>query len=109
MPFNYEPVLQSVKKTGRIIIVGEACSRCSTMSEMASQITLMAFDYLDAPPVVVGSKNWVAPLGAQEEAYYPQVSTILDAVEQLIVPLNERERKNNLSTAETIRKNKLGV
>ncbi len=109
VPFNYEPVLQSVKKTGRIIIVGEACSRCSIMSEMASQITLMAFDYLDAPPVVVGSKNWVAPLGVQEEAYYPQVSTILDAVDQLIVPLNERERKNNLSTAETIRKNKLGV
>lgn len=109
VPFNYEKVIESVKKTGRIVIVGEGCARCSVMSEMASQITVMAFDYLDAPPIVVGSRNWVTPLGAQEEAFYPQTDTILDAISQLIVPLKDRKVKTDFSTTENIRKNKLGV
>lgn len=109
VPFNYEPVLESVHKTGRIVIVGEACARGSIMSEIAAQITTMAFDDLDAPPAVIGSRNWIAPLGSQEAAYYPQVDTILDAIHELIVPLAGRENKANFATKETIRRNKLGV
>ena len=109
VPFNYQPVIDSVKKTGRIVIVGEACARGSIMAEMASQISAMAFDYLDAPPAVVGSRNWVAPLGTQEVAFYPQVETILDAIDQMIVPLKNYKAKKNFSTTETIRRNKLGV
>ena len=55
VPFNYEKVLESVKKTGRIIIVGDAVDCNSVMRDMASNIAEMAFDYLDAPPVVFGS------------------------------------------------------
>jgi 2-oxoisovalerate dehydrogenase E1 component len=109
VPFNYQPVIDSVKKTGRIVIVGEACARGSIMAEMASQISAMAFDYLDAPPAVVGSRNWVAPLGTQEAAFYPQVETILDAIDQMIVPLKNYKGKKNFSTTEAIRRNKLGV
>ena len=79
------------------------------MSEIAAQITTMAFDDLDAPPAVIGSRNWIAPLGSQEAAYYPQVDTILDAIHELIVPLAGRENKANFATKETIRRNKLGV
>ena len=50
-----------MKKTGRIVIVTDACERGSFASEVARQITEMAFDELDAPPVVVASKNWITP------------------------------------------------
>ena len=61
VPFNYEPVIQSVKKTGRIVLTSDASSRGSFLKEMAQTITELAFDYLDAPPVVVGSRNWITP------------------------------------------------
>ena len=109
VPFNYEPVLESVKKTGRIVIVGEACQRGSVMSEMASVITELAFDYLDAPPVVVGAKNWIAPLGSQEKFYYPQVETILSAIHSSIVPLNGYVAEHSDPVTEKIRTAKLGV
>lgn len=109
VPFNYEKVIESVKKTGRIVIVGEACARASIMSEMASQITLMAFDYLDAPPVVIGCKNWVAPLGAQEEAYYPQADTIIDAINQQVLPLKGRANNIYFTNEDIIRRNKQAI
>lgn len=50
-----------MKKTGRIVVTGDACERNSFMRNLASNITELAFDYLDAPPVVVGAKNWITP------------------------------------------------
>ena len=35
--------------------------RGSILNDFATNITAMAFDYLDAPPVVIGSKNWITP------------------------------------------------
>ncbi|MBQ7602165.1 MAG: dehydrogenase, partial [Lachnospiraceae bacterium] len=59
VPFDYTKVVESVKKTGRIVIVGDAVERNSIMRDMASTITELCFDYLDAPPVVCGSRNWI--------------------------------------------------
>jgi 2-oxoisovalerate dehydrogenase E1 component len=61
VPFNYDLVIESVKKTGRIVISGDASGRGSFLRDLASNITELAFDYLDAPPVVVGSRNWITP------------------------------------------------
>ncbi|MGI6124760.1 MAG: alpha-ketoacid dehydrogenase subunit alpha/beta, partial [Acetivibrionales bacterium] len=61
VPFNYEKVIESVKKTGRIVVTGDAVERNSFMRNIASNIAELAFDYLDAPPVVVGAKNWITP------------------------------------------------
>ena len=55
VPFNYEKVLESVKKTGRILLSSDACERGSHLKDMAQTISELAFDYLDAPPVVVGA------------------------------------------------------
>ena len=38
---------------------------------MASKITQLAFDELDAPPVVVGARNWITPPDEVEEAFFP--------------------------------------
>ncbi len=78
VPFNYEKVIDSVKKTGRIVITGDACARGSHMNDLAQNISELAFDYLDAPPVVVGAKNWITPAHELEDAFFPQKSWIID-------------------------------
>jgi 2-oxoisovalerate dehydrogenase E1 component len=109
VPFNYELVIESVKKTGRIIITGDASSRGSFLNEMARNITELAFDYLDAPPVVVGSRNWITPAFELEDSFFPQPHWIIDAIHEKIVPLKGHTVKANFTEAEQIRRNKLGV
>ena len=87
VPFDYETVIESVKKTGRLVIVTDACERGSFASEVARQVTEMAFDELDAPPVVVASRNWITPAHELEEAFFPQPSWIIDAINAKILPI----------------------
>jgi len=108
-PFNYEPVLASVKKTGRILISGDASTRGSFMKEMAQTISELAFDDLDAPPVVVGSRNWITPAYELEDSFFPCADWIIDAIHEKILPLKGHVVKNNFTSAEQIRRNKLGV
>jgi 2-oxoisovalerate dehydrogenase E1 component len=108
-PFNYEPVLASIKKTGRIVISGDASSRGSFMKEMAQTISELAFDDLDAPPVVVGSRNWITPAYELENSFFPCAEWMIDAIHEKIVPLKGHVVKNNFTSAEQIRRNKLGV
>ena len=109
VPFNYEPVIESVKKTGRIIISGDANSRGSFLNEFARNISELAFDYLDAPPVVVGSRNWITPAYELEDSFFPQVSWFLDAIHEKIVPLKDYIAGENFSDLEQIRRAKAGV
>ncbi|MBE7010176.1 MAG: dehydrogenase [Ruminococcaceae bacterium] len=109
VPFNYEKVLESVKKTGRIVLASDACTRGSALNTIAQNITEMAFDYLDAPPVVVGAQNWITPCYELDAAFFPQKDWIIDAVHEKILPLPGYVAKNNFTETEQIRKNKLGV
>lgn len=109
VPFNYELVLKSVKKTGRVVIASDACARGSFLRDLASNITEMAFDDLDAPPVVMGSRNWITPAFEMEEYFFPQPSWILDAIHEKIVPLKGHVAKTNWTVNEQIKRNKLGV
>ena len=68
----------------------------------------MAFDYLDAPPVVVGCRNWITPAAEMEELYFPQKDWILDAIHERILPLPGRAPSNQ-STLELARRARLGV
>ena len=109
VPFNYEKVIESVKKTGRIIVSGDANSRGSFLNELARNITELAFNYLDAPPVVVGSRNWITPAYELEEAFFPQPEWFIDAIHEKIVPLKGHVPAQNYTDAEQIRRAKLGV
>ena len=109
VPFNYELVIESLKKTGRIVITGDASSRGSFMKEMAQTITEVAFDELDAPPVVVGSRNWITPAYELEDSFFPCADWIIDAIHEKILPLKGHVVKNNFTSAEQIRRNKMGV
>ncbi|MCQ2426673.1 MAG: thiamine pyrophosphate-dependent enzyme [Lachnospiraceae bacterium] len=87
VPFDYTKVIESVKKTGKIIIVGDACERGSFMKELAANINEFCFDYLDAPAVALGSKNWITPAHELEGYFFPQPDGIIDAIHERIMPL----------------------
>ena len=109
VPFNYEKVIESVKKTGRIIIAGDASARGSFLNDLAANIADLCFDYLDAAPVVLGSRNWITPCHELEEAFFPQPSWFLDAINEKIVPLKDYVPTTNMTAAQTILRSKKGV
>ncbi len=109
VPFNYEKVLESVKKTGRIVLASDACTRGSALNTIAQNITEMAFDYLDAPPVVVGAQNWITPCYELDKEFFPQKEWIIDAIHEKILPLPGHVSTTNFTETEQIRKNKMGV
>jgi 2-oxoisovalerate dehydrogenase E1 component len=109
VPFNYLPVIESVKKTGRIVLASDASSRGSFLKEMAQTITELAFDHLDAPPVVVGSRNWITPAYEMEEFFFPQPEWLLDAINDRIMPLTGHTNQNDFSAEKTIQLNRDGV
>ncbi len=109
VPFNYQPVLESVRKTGRIVLASDASSRGSFLKEMAHTITGLAFDHLDAPPAVVGSRNWIIPAHEMETSFFPQPGWIIDAIHQMIMPLKNHTVSTDLSYNTIITQNKEGV
>ena len=109
VPFNYEKVIESVKKTGKIVIVGDAVDRGSIMRDMASNITEMCFDYLDAPPAVFGSRNWITPAFELEKYYFPQADGIIDVISEKLMPIPGHVTKYNETELEHIERAKKGV
>jgi len=109
VPFNYDLVLESLKKTGRILLVSDASERGSYLKEVAHTITELGFDDLDAPPVVVGSRNWIIPAYELEDYFFPQPSWIIDAIHEKIVPLKNHQTTQNFTSGEQLRRSRLGV
>ena len=109
VPFNYDPVIESVKKTGRIIVASDACQRGSVINDFAENIQQFAFDYLDAPVVTLGARNWITPVFELEKEFFPQAEWFVDAFHQKIAPLPGYEPTYEFTSAEDIRRGKLGV
>ena len=109
VPFNYEKVLESVKKTGKILLASDACERGSFLHTMASTINTLAFDELDAPPVVLGARNWITPPDEVEEAFFPYPADFLDTIHEHIMPLKGYSVKRDCSADELIRRNQQGL
>ncbi|MDR0361684.1 MAG: dehydrogenase [Planctomycetota bacterium] len=108
-PLNYEPIIESVRKTGNVLLSSDACERGSYLHTVASNITALAFDHLDAPVAVVGSKNWITPAPEQEDSFFPQDFWIVDAVHQRIRPLPGHQAQCNWTDGEMYRINRKGV
>ncbi|MGI6031626.1 MAG: alpha-ketoacid dehydrogenase subunit alpha/beta [Eubacteriales bacterium] len=109
VPFDYETLVESVKKTGRLVLVSDACERGSYIKTIASNMTELAFDYLDAPPVCIGSHNWVSPCPELEKFFFPQKDLILDNIHEKIVPLPGHVCQYRVSNEEKMRCEKLGI
>ena len=109
VPFNYDKVIESVKKTGKILLASDAVDRGSVLKTMAANISELAFDYLDAPPVVLGSRNWITPAFELEKHFFPQPDWIIDAIHERIMPIEGYVPTRNFTDGERIRREKLGV
>ena len=109
VPFNYEKVIASVKKTGRIIIAGDASARGSFLNDLAANIADLCFDDLDAAPIVLGSRNWITPCHELEEAFFPQPSWFLDVINEKMVPLPGYVPTENFTAAQQLIRAKKGV
>ncbi len=87
VPFNYDKVIESVKKTRKILLSSDACERGSFMHTMGSRISQLAFDELDAPPTVLGSRNWITPGADDEDAFFPYPDDFMDIIHEHLIPL----------------------
>ena len=108
-PLNYDKLVESVKKTGRVVLVSDSVERGSCLHNVAANLTNLCFDYLDAPPVVIGAKNWISPAAEMETDYFPQAEWIIDAIHERVVPLPGHVVKHNYTNGELARIARLGV
>ncbi len=109
VPLDYTKIVESVKKTGRVVLVSDACARGSFLNDVAKNITELCFDDLDAPPVVVGARNWITPPFEFDEYFFPQAGWIIDAIHEKLVPLPGHTAENGCTEAEALRRAKQGV
>ncbi len=109
VPFNYENVLESVRKTGKILLTSDACERGSCLQTMAAKITQFALCELDAPPVVLGARNWITPPDEIEDSFFPFPADILDVVHQHIIPLDGYKPRRDYSNEDLLRRSAQGV
>jgi 2-oxoisovalerate dehydrogenase E1 component len=108
-PLNYAPIIQSVKKTGRCLLASDACERGSFLHNMASNISQLAFDDLDAPVAVIGARNWITPPVEMEEAFFPQKEWFIDTIHERILPLPGHQPTTQQRTDEILLRNRMGI
>ncbi len=83
VPLDIDTIVESVKKTGRLITVHEAHKYQGPGAEIAAEVTQRAFKYLDAPPERLGAKYCTLPFNlGLENAVVPQVDEIVEAVKK---------------------------
>jgi pyruvate dehydrogenase E1 component beta subunit len=83
-PLDYKTVLDSVKKTHRVVVIDEDNPRCSVASDIVALVSGEAFDYLDAPPLMVTAPHTPAPFSPPMEDYYiPSADSIVTTVKSL--------------------------
>lgn len=108
-PLNYEKLIESVKKTGRLVLASDAVERGSFLQTVATTVSNLAFDSLDAPVVVVGARNHITPAPELEELFFPQPEWIVDAIHERILPLAGHVPTTNQTEGEMARRARLGV
>jgi 2-oxoisovalerate dehydrogenase E1 component len=108
-PLNYGPLVESVKKTGKVVVASDATERGSFGHTIASNLTQLAFDHLDGPPAVVGSRNWITPAAELEDMFFPTKEWILDTIHERILPLPGHRVSTRQGVGEIVARNLRGV
>ncbi len=84
-PWDEETVFESVKKTGRLIIVDESNPHNNTATDIAAAVTDKCFDYLDGPVKCVCAPNVPVPFAVNlEQLYIPNADKVLTVAAELI-------------------------
>jgi pyruvate dehydrogenase E1 component beta subunit len=83
-PIDSETIINSVKKTNRVVTVEESWPVASIGSEVVNIVQKYAFDYLDAPIIKVNSADVPMPYSSSlEKLYLPQIDDIVKAVKEV--------------------------
>jgi 2-oxoisovalerate dehydrogenase E1 component len=93
VPFNYDPVIRSIAKTGHLLVVTEASERGSFAMTLAANLTRFAFGQLKSAPRVLGSPNWIVPGAEMETTYFPQAHDIIEIVTSQFHPDTHSNRR----------------
>jgi pyruvate dehydrogenase E1 component beta subunit len=84
-PMDNGAILQSVKKTHRLLVIDEDNPRCSMACDIIALVSTRAFDELDAPPRMVTAPHTPVPFSPPLEDYYiPSVDKIVSSVRALV-------------------------
>ena len=83
-PCDWKTVIDSVKKTGRVVVVHEATKTLGFASEIITRINEKAFYHLEAPPKRVTGWDTVIPLPSTEKFFYPDINRIKTAVMEVL-------------------------
>ena len=83
-PIDFNTVIESVKKTGRLVVASEASSFVSVASEVAARVGEQAFYHLEAPVLRVGGFDVPYPPAKLEEIFLPDADRILEAVDRVL-------------------------
>lgn len=83
-PLDFEPIVASVQKTGRLVVVQEAPGFVSVGSEIAATITERCFYHLEAPVLRVAGFDTPFPPAKLESVYLPDADRVLEAVDRAL-------------------------
>ncbi|MBF4606263.1 alpha-ketoacid dehydrogenase subunit beta [Curtobacterium sp. VKM Ac-1393] len=83
-PIDWEPLLASVRKTGRLVIAQEASGFVSVGSEIAATVAEKAFYTMQAPPLRVSGFDIPFPVSKLEHLHLPDADRILEAVDRAL-------------------------
>jgi len=84
-PIDYDHVIESVKRTHRLVVVDEDTPVCSIASDICARVAEEAFEYLDAPPSRVTAPHTPVPYSRPlENIYLPNASRVINTVVRLI-------------------------
>jgi 2-oxoisovalerate dehydrogenase E1 component beta subunit len=81
-PIDFPVIINSVKKTGRLVVASEASTSFSVAAEVAAKVGELAFYHLEAPVIRVGSFDVPYPPAKLEELFLPDADRILEAVDR---------------------------
>jgi pyruvate dehydrogenase E1 component beta subunit len=81
-PLDLDPVVESVRRTGHLVVVSEAPSESSISAEVAARVQQEAFHSLEAPVLRVTGFDTPYPPSKCEEDYLPDLDRVLDAVDR---------------------------
>ncbi len=84
-PIDIDPIIESVKKTGRVVIVHEAPKTAGLGAEIATRIAEACFLHLEAPPQRVTGFDTIMPYYKLEMDYMPDAERIVKAIEDVVV------------------------
>lgn len=85
VPLDIDMIVESVRKTGRLLVVHEAPGSGGFGAEVVRQVVEKAFEYLDSAPIVLGGANAPIPFsGPLEDACLPQVVDIIRLIRKLV-------------------------